>query len=49
MIDFFANTYGSLGIAQNVRWTCEPIILSIGRFEGPSKVQLNSWCKTVNV
>ena len=33
------------GIAQARRWPCEPIILSIGPFEGPTEVQLNSWQK----
>ena len=33
--------------AQPVRWSCEPIILSIGHFESLTEVQLNSWRKTV--
>ena len=35
--------------AQALRWSCEPIILSIGHFESPTEVQLNSWWKTVSL
>ena len=40
---FLANTGGTHGTLQAVRWPCEPIILSIGHFEGQMEVQLNSW------
>ena len=39
-----ASTHGSQGTAQTVRWPCEPIILSIGNFEGQTEVQLRTWC-----
>ena len=42
-MEFLADTDGTHGILQTVRWSCEPIILSMGHFEGPSEVQLNSW------
>ena len=41
--EFLAIAHGTLGTAQTVRWPCEPIILLIGHFRGPTKVQLNSW------
>ena len=37
------------GSAQNVRWPCQPIILLIGHFEGPTEVQLNSLCIAVKL
>ena len=40
--EFSANTHGTQGTAQTVRWPCEPIILLIKLFEGPIEVQLNS-------
>ena len=42
MREVSASTNGLQGIAQTVRWSCKPIILSIGRFESPTEVQLNS-------
>ena len=41
--EFLDSTHGIEGIAQTVRWPCEPIFLSIGHFEGSTEVQLNSW------
>ena len=41
--DFSDSTHDVQGIAQTLRWSCEPIILLIGHFEGPTEVQLNSW------
>ena len=35
--------HGTQGIVQTVRWPCEPIILLIGHFEGPTEAQLKSW------
>ena len=40
---FLASTHYTQGTAQTVRWPYEPIILSIGHFEGSTEVQLNSW------
>ena len=40
---FLASTHGTLGTLETVRWPCELIILSIGHFESPTEVQLNSW------
>ena len=37
------------GTAQTFRWPCEPTILSIGHFESPTEVQLNSWWKTASL
>ena len=48
MKEFLASTYGTLGALDNVRWPCEPIIFSIGHFESPTEVQLNSWRKTIS-
>ena len=31
------------GTAQTFRWPCKPIILSIGHFQSPTELQLNSW------
>ena len=42
-------SYCTQGTAQTFRWSCKPIILSIGHFEGPNEVQLNSWWKTVSL
>ena len=42
-MDFLASSQGTHRTLQVVRWPCEPIILSIGHFEGPTEVQLNSW------
>ena len=39
-MEFLANTGATHGILQIVRWPCEPIILSIGHFEGPTEDQL---------
>ena len=43
VMEFLANTDGTHGTLQTVRWPCQPIILSIGHFEGRTEVQLNSW------
>ena len=40
--EFLAGVHGTLGIAQILSWPCEPIILSIEHFEGPTEVQQNS-------
>ena len=39
---FLVNTDGTQKTLQTVRWLCEPVILSIGHFEGRPEVQLNS-------
>ena len=41
--EFSDSTHGIQGIAQTLRWLCEPIILLIGHFGSPTEVQLNSW------
>ena len=41
--EFLASKQGSLGTLETVTWPCEPIILSVGHFESPTEVQLNSW------
>ena len=43
VMQFLACTQGTQGNGETFRWPCEPIILSIGHFESPTKVQLNSW------
>ena len=43
MKEFSAGTRGSQGTPETVRWPCESITLSIGHFEIPTEVQLNSW------
>ena len=43
VMEFLTNTDGTHGTLQTDRWPCEPIILSIGNFDGPTGVQLNSW------
>ena len=43
MKEFLASTHGTQGIAQTVRWPWKQLILSIGHFEGPNEVQLDSW------
>ena len=43
VMEFLTNIDGTHGILQTDRWPCEPIILSIGNFDGPTGVQLNSW------
>ena len=43
VMEFLANTDGAHGTLETVRWPYEPIILSIGHFEGPTEVQLNGW------
>ena len=52
--EFSCSTHGTQRVTQTLRWSCEPIILSIGHFESRTEVQLNSWqkvsgsdCKTV--
>ena len=42
-MEFLAFTQGTYGTAQTARWPCKPIILSIGCFEDPTIVQMNSW------
>ena len=37
---FWASVQSSQGSARTIRWPCEPIILSIGRFKGSNEV---SW------
>ena len=37
------------GTVQTVRWPCEPIVLSIGHFEDPTEVQLNSRWKAASL
>ena len=49
MKEFSDSTYGIQEIAQTFIWSWESIILSIGYFEGPTEVQLNSWWKTVSL
>ena len=41
--EFSGSTHSIQGIAQTLRWPCEPIILSIEHFEGRTELQLNSW------
>ena len=36
--EFSDGTHGIQGIAETLRWPCEPIILPIGHFEGPTEV-----------
>ena len=40
---FSTSKYGIQGTAQTVRLSCEPIILLIRHFEGPTEVHLNNW------
>ena len=40
--EFLTSTHGTLETPHSVKWPCEPIILWIGHFEGPTEVQLNS-------
>ena len=40
VMEFSDSKHGIRVIAQTLRWPCEPIILLIGHFEGPTKVQL---------
>ena len=42
-MEVIVNTDDTHGTLKTVRWPCEPIISSIGHFEGPTDVQLNSW------
>ena len=42
-MEFLVNTDGTNGTLQIVRWPYKPIILSVGHFESPTEVQLNSW------
>ena len=48
-MEFLACTQGTQGIPENVGWPCETTILSIGHFEGPTEVQLNSWLKPASL
>ena len=41
-MEFLVNTDGTHRTLETVRWSCKPIILSIGHFKGPTEVQLNS-------
>ena len=41
------STHGAQGIAQTIRLPCKLIILLVGRFEGPTEVELNNLWKTV--
>ena len=43
VMEFLTSAQGTNRTLQSVRWPCEPIILSIGHFESPTEVQLNSW------
>ena len=43
VMDFLDWTQGTQRTSWIVPWPCEPIILSIRNFEGPTEVQLNSW------
>ena len=49
VMEFLTNIDGTHGILQTDRWLCEPIILSIGNFDGPTGVQLNSWWKVASL
>ena len=42
VMEFLASNHGTQGIAQTVLWPCQPIILSIEYFKGPTEVKLNS-------
>ena len=42
-MEFLANTDGTHGNLETLRWPCEPIILSIGHFEATTEFQLNRW------
>ena len=42
LMESLANTDGTHGTLQAVRWPFEPIIWWIGYFEGLTEVQLNS-------
>ena len=39
MKEFSAIMHGTQRIIHTFRWPCEPIILSVGHFEGPTEVQ----------
>ena len=43
MMEILTSAQGTNITLQNVRGSCDPIILSIGDFENPTEVQLNSW------
>ena len=45
VMEFLVNRDGTLGTLQTVKCPCKPIILSIGYFQAPTEVQLNSWKK----
>ena len=49
VMEFLANTDGAHGTLETVRWPYEPIILSIGHFEGPTEVQLHGWWKAASL
>ena len=42
VVDFLASTHDTQGTLQTVIWSWESIIFSIGHFEGPTEVELNS-------
>ena len=41
--DFSDGRHGIQRITETLRRPCEPMILLIGHFDGPTEVQLNSW------
>ena len=43
MMEILTSAQSTNRTLQNVRGSCDPIILSIGDFENPTEVQLNSW------
>ena len=36
-MEFLASAHGTQGLPQTVKWPCEPMILPIRSFEGPTK------------
>ena len=43
-MQFLACTQGTQGNAETFRWLCKPMILLIEHLQGPTEVQMNSWC-----
>ena len=43
MTEFLTSTQGTQVTPHTIGWPWEPIILSIGHFQGITKIQLNSW------
>ena len=37
-MEFLHGTHGTQGMAQTVKWSCKPIILSIRHFKGPTRI-----------